>query len=94
MGDRGPLGNLEPETCHACSRTGETGTMFVPEGSFVIDTAPPIYEWLCKERETCEAAAYARAVNAPLSPAAIEALAEALKRGDVPRQKVRRRTDG
>lgn len=179
MGDRGPLGNLEPETCHECGRIGEPGTMFVPEGSFVRDMCPMICEWWCKDREACESAifgvpayyivfgsrryktfcnapdaekylelgdepawdhtfsrhasiglepepgrtyvfeghedcidldddcpcqchknreaaegqAYADAVNAPLSPAAIEALAEALRSGDVPRRRVWRRND-
>jgi len=40
-----------------------------------------------------QAVNYAAAINAPLSPATIEALAAALKSGTVPTRKVRRRTD-
>lgn len=44
----------ETARCRCCGLTRPLSDLFVPDGSLVIDTSPPIYEYLCVNRERCQ----------------------------------------
>lgn len=44
---------IDTRECRHCGLTRPIAELFIPDGSLVIDTSPPIYEYLCVDRERC-----------------------------------------